>query len=110
MHCVLNTNKSLIQEVFLIMHFRSHIMRPLAFFVPFTYGKRHVCLPFHKLQLVKLGLSTSCSATLLQLLVFRANFFVSSNFLYSEQFLYCEILEQVLALKLALLRYFSIFW
>ena len=92
------------------MHFRSHKMRPLAFFVTFTYGKRHVCLPFHKLQLVKLGLSTSCSATLLQLLVFRANFFVSSNFLYSEQFLYYEILEQVLALKLALLRYFSIFW
>ena len=34
-----------------------------------------------------LGLSTSCSATFWQLLVFRATFFVSSNFLHFEQFL-----------------------
>ena len=36
----------------------------------------------------RLGLSTSCSATFRQLLVFRATFFVSSNFLHSEQFLW----------------------
>ena len=36
----------------------------------------------------RLWLSTSCSATFWQLLVFRATFFVSSNFLYSEQFLW----------------------
>ena len=36
------------------------------------------------------GLSTSCSATFWQLLLFRATFFVSSNFLHSEQFLVCR--------------------
>ena len=45
MHCLLNTNKSLIQEVFLIMHFRSHIKRPLALFVPITYGKDIFAFP-----------------------------------------------------------------
>ena len=38
-------------------------------------------------QKPQLGLSTSCSATFWQLIVFRATFFVASNFLHSEQFL-----------------------
>ena len=58
----------------------------------------------------QLGLSTSCSATFWQLLVFRATFFVSSNFLHSEQFLvfyqFWEI-GAALVLKLALLPYFA---
>ena len=64
--------------------------------------------------LPNLGLSTSCSATFWQLLVFRATFFVSSNFLpSSEQFLKLysnsEISEQLLGLKLVFPPYFTMF-
>ena len=60
-----------------------------------------------------LGISTSCSATFSQLLVFRATVFVSSNFLRSEQFLQLssnsEVSKQVLVLKLVFLPHFTMF-
>ena len=58
---------------------------------------------------MKLGLSTGCSATFWQLLVFRATCCVSSNFLHSEKILQLssnyEISEQLLTLKLAFIPY-----
>ena len=65
------------------------------------------------LEITQVGLSTSCSETFWQLLVFRATFFYSSNFLHSEQFLQLsfnsKISEQLLVFKLAFLPYFTMF-
>ena len=52
------------------------------------------------------GLSTSCSATFSHLLVFGATFCILSNFQFSIN---SEISEQLLALKLAMLPYLTMF-
>ena len=49
-HCLLNTNKSLMQKVFLTS-FQSP-NPSVGFFRSLYILKRHICLPFHKLQLV----------------------------------------------------------
>ena len=79
----------------------------------FSASRSSKIFDVYELALLSLGLSTSCSATFWQRLVFGPTFFVSSNFLHSEQFLMLssnsEISQQLLMFELTFLSYFTMF-